>query len=159
MEIWNLDLSRFRMVEKKLVCKWSGFWMGSKIRKPDQLNLEKMAAIVSKTMWNPEKMSRFWMVWCPNGWDHSYRSFETQTVWNPIFKKPGFQMFLDFEWSDFRSPTVPLNWNTGQIRYKHPNCTSWYDFFYVTMFRRDRWKLFHQSLSNSERHPDQSTKL
>ena len=30
--------------------------------------------------------------------------FENQYIWNPILKKSGFQMFLDFEWSDIRSP-------------------------------------------------------
>ena len=30
--------------------------------------------------------------------------FENQTIWNLTSKKSGFQMFPDFEWSDFRSP-------------------------------------------------------
>ena len=30
--IWNPDLSVFRMVEKRLGCKWSGFQMASEIR-------------------------------------------------------------------------------------------------------------------------------
>ena len=32
-------------------------------------------------------------------------------IWNPTFKKSGFQMFPDFRWSDFRSPLY-LNSNT-----------------------------------------------
>ena len=32
------------------------------------------------------------------------RQFENWTIRNPTFKKSGFQMFPDFEWSDFRSP-------------------------------------------------------
>ena len=32
------------------------------------------------------------------------RPFENRTIWNPTFKKSGFQMFPDFKWSDFRSP-------------------------------------------------------
>ena len=31
------------------------------------------------------------------------RPFENRTIWNPTFEKTGFQMFLDFEWLDFRS--------------------------------------------------------
>ena len=30
--------------------------------------------------------------------------FENQTILNPTFKMSGFQMFLDFKWSNFRSP-------------------------------------------------------
>ena len=45
------------------------------------------------------------------GWDHSYsknltQPFEKWTIWNPIFKKFGFQMFPDFEWLDFKSPLI-----------------------------------------------------
>ena len=37
------------------------------------------------------------------------RQFENRTIWNPTFKKSGFQMFPDFEWSDIR---CPLYWIT-----------------------------------------------
>ena len=36
------------------------------------------------------------------------RPFENRTIWNPTFKKSGFQMFPDFKWSDFRSPLYLL---------------------------------------------------
>ena len=36
------------------------------------------------------------------------RPFENRTIWNPTFKKSGFQMFPDFKWSDFRSPLYSL---------------------------------------------------
>ena len=58
--IWNLDWSGFQMVEKRLVCKWSGFQMGSEI-------------------WS--KMSRFWKVQFSNGWDHSCN--HSPTLWKP----------------------------------------------------------------------------
>ena len=35
----------FQMVKKRLVCKWSGFYMGSEIRKPNHLKSGQMAAI------------------------------------------------------------------------------------------------------------------
>ena len=38
--------------------------------------------------------------------------FENRTIWNQIFKKPGFQMFPDSKLSDFRSP---LKWKTERI--------------------------------------------
>ena len=48
------------------------------------------------------------MVWVLNGWDcraiSKVQPFENRTNSNLIFKKSGFQMFLSFEWSDFRSP-------------------------------------------------------
>ena len=31
------------------------------------------------------------------------RPHENRTIWNPTFKKSGFQMFPDSKWSDFRS--------------------------------------------------------
>ena len=49
-----------------------GFWMGSEILKPSYLKSRQMAAILSQTIWNPDKMSRFRMVWFSNGWDYSY---------------------------------------------------------------------------------------
>ena len=50
------------MVKKRLVCKWSGFWMGSEIRKPNNLNSEQMALILSKPFEILTKMSGFPMV-------------------------------------------------------------------------------------------------
>ena len=41
--------------QKRLCCKWSGFQMGSKIRKPDHLRSRQMAANLSRTIWNPNK--------------------------------------------------------------------------------------------------------
>ena len=42
------DYSRFQMVKKRLVCKWSKFLMGSEIRKPYHLKSGPMATILSK---------------------------------------------------------------------------------------------------------------
>ena len=52
--IWN-------PVIKKLGFKWSGFWLGSEIRKPSHLNLDKFPQF-SKTIWNPDKN-----IWSLNG--------------------------------------------------------------------------------------------
>ena len=50
--------------------------MGSEIREPNHLKSGQVAGILSKT------------------------------IWNLTFKKFGLQMFADFEWLDFRPPTV-----------------------------------------------------
>ena len=48
------------------------------------------------------------MVWFSNGWDHSYAIVSWQL--NVLtFKKSGFQMFSDFEWSDFKSSLYVQN--------------------------------------------------
>ena len=39
-----------KMVKKRLGCKWSGFRMGSEIRKPNHLKSLQMAPILSKTI-------------------------------------------------------------------------------------------------------------
>ena len=39
--IWNPTLPGLWMVKKRLVCKWSGFWMGSEIRKPNHLKTDQ----------------------------------------------------------------------------------------------------------------------
>ena len=38
----------------------------------------------------------------------NYLTFENLTIWNPTFKKSGFQMFPNFEWSGFRSPLYSI---------------------------------------------------
>ena len=67
----------------------------------------------SPTIWMPDKWptfcqktSRFWIVQFLNGWDHSYQSFENQTIWNLIFKKSLFQMLPYFEMVKFQILTV-----------------------------------------------------
>ena len=84
-----------------------------------------------------------------NGWEHSY----ILTTWVLIFKKSGFQMFPEFEWSNFRSPL-----------YTDPDCiyflvsdywpkrtkssTNWPSLFHRTIFfskigidsRRCKWR-------------------
>ena len=50
--ILNLDEPRF---EKRLINKWSRVQMESEIHKPNHLKSRKMAAILSKTIWNPNK--------------------------------------------------------------------------------------------------------
>ena len=44
-----------QMVEKSLGSKWSGFQMGSEIRKPNHFKSKQMAAILHKTIWNLDK--------------------------------------------------------------------------------------------------------
>ena len=48
------DESIFQMVKKRLVCKWLKFWIASEIWKPDHLKSGEMAAILLKTIWNPD---------------------------------------------------------------------------------------------------------
>ena len=44
--------------QKEVGCKWSGFRMGSEILKPNHLKSRQMAAILSKTIRNPDKNIR-----------------------------------------------------------------------------------------------------
>ena len=67
--IWNLDLSRFWMVKMRLGFKWSRFWVGSEIRKPNHLKWQSFLS--KKTFEILIKMSGFWMVLFSNGWDCS----------------------------------------------------------------------------------------
>ena len=74
---------------------------------------------ISNWIWNLEaqpfeiriKMSEFWMVWLSNGWDYSFSHSLSPTIWNSTFKKCRFQMFPEFEWSDFRSPLYLTNFD------------------------------------------------
>ena len=95
--IWNLDSSGFRMVKKRLVWKWSKFWMGS-------WNPNKWPLFCPKPFKIQTKTSRFWMVRFSNGWDHSY-SYCYSLI--PLKTGP-FEIRssknLDFEWSNLRSP-------------------------------------------------------
>ena len=92
--------------QNSLGCKWSGFRMGSEIQKPNHLKSGQMAAILLKIIWNADKKHQdfewycFWMVGTiaiAKAW-----SFENRYIWNPTFKKSGFQMFPGFKWLDFR---------------------------------------------------------
>ena len=70
-----------------------------------------MAGTLSKNIRNPDKNVQF-----VNGWNHSFREavalpFENRTLWNPIFKRSGFVMFLDSEWLDFKSPFYLKKYN------------------------------------------------
>ena len=58
------------------------------------------------------------------------RPFENRTIWNPTFKKSGFQIFPEFKWSDLRSPVY---WTssvfgsfclvlTAWFELAHPSC-------------------------------------
>ena len=95
------------MVQNRLGGKWSGFWMGSEIRKPSHLKYGQMATNLSKNFWNPDKNARILnslIVECLRlKLCHTWL-FKNWTIWNPTFKMSGFQIFLDFKWSDFRSP-------------------------------------------------------
>ena len=55
VRIWNPDESRFPMVEKNLVCKWSWFQMCPEIWKPEHLKSSQMATIWPKNIWNLNK--------------------------------------------------------------------------------------------------------
>ena len=63
-----------------------------------------------KTIWNLDKNVRilngpvFWIVGTKAIAIAKALPFENLTIWNPTFKKSGFQMFPNFKWSDFRSP-------------------------------------------------------
>ena len=61
-------------IEKRLCCKWSKFWMGSAIWKPNHLKSGQMAFVFSKTIWNLDKNVRF-----SNGRDYSQSL--SPTVW------------------------------------------------------------------------------
>ena len=93
---------------KKLVCKWSVvFKMRSEIWKPDILKLGQAAAIFSKIVEIPTKMSEFPMVQLQKVGIIAItmaRRFEDQTTWNLIFKKSKFRVFPDFDEIYFRSP-------------------------------------------------------
>ena len=56
--IWNPTLSGFWMVKKRLVCKWSGFWMGSEIRKPNHLKTDQNGHHLLFTICNPNFLVR-----------------------------------------------------------------------------------------------------
>ena len=55
---WLTDKSGFWIVEIRLGYNWSGFWKGSEIQKPNHLKSGQMDAILSKTIWNPDKNVR-----------------------------------------------------------------------------------------------------
>ena len=76
-KFWDQDFKwlnklQYSGVKKRLVCKWSGFRMGSQIQKPTIWNLDKWTPFCQKTIWNLDKISIFWMVQTSNGWDLSY---------------------------------------------------------------------------------------
>ena len=125
MGIWNLDSSRFLIVKNRMVCKWYGFQKGSKIQKPDHLKSGQMVAIVSKTIWNPDKD-----VQILNGWDYSYRKsygpFENRTILKSDLQKSrfwmvGFQILAVFlPWWNLLSGqhSLSLLFNTGSVGLK-----------------------------------------
>ena len=90
------------MVQRRLGCKWSGFWMGSEIRKLNHLKSGQMANILSKTIWNLDRNVQFL-----NGWEFT-KQWGSE-IWP--FEIPPSKS-LDFKWSDFRSPLYnELVWN------------------------------------------------
>ena len=101
--IWNRDYSGFWMVKKRLGCKRSGFQMGSEIRKPNPLKYGRMAAILSKTIWNPDKNVHFewsglWMVGTIAMAIVKAWPFEIQPSKSPDFKCQLFLFFQDIWW-------------------------------------------------------------
>ena len=75
--------------ENGLDFEWDLKYKSSTIR-----NLDKWSTFYQKPFEIRTKMSRFGMV----------QPFENWNISNPIFKKFGLEMFLEFEWLDFRSP-------------------------------------------------------
>ena len=71
--IWNTDKSGFWMVEKRLVCKWPGFWMGSEIWTNGPFG-QKPNEIWTKTY-------GFGTVRVSNGWDCHYPMQGKQGHW------------------------------------------------------------------------------
>ena len=77
--IWNPDTPRFQMVIKRLVCKWSSFWIGS-----GSLGNLKSGQKLPDFKWS--SFQNCWEIWFP--------------------KSREFECFPDFEGSDFRSPCI-----------------------------------------------------
>ena len=50
----------FDLSKKVRVFKWSRYWMGSDIWKPDHLKFIPMVIILSKTIWHPSKSVQIW---------------------------------------------------------------------------------------------------
>ena len=77
---------------KRSVCKWSRFWMGTEIWKPDHLKSRQMLPFCQNPLEIWTKMSIFLMVWFSNSRDHSFAwIFENQTFGNLISNVFGFQ--------------------------------------------------------------------
>ena len=95
------------MSKKRLGYKWSTFWMGSKIWKPNHLKSGQMVAILSKIILIWAKMSGFQMVRFSNGWDYSYNL----TILKPEHLK-----------SDLKKVRIPIFWG-----FQIPNelCNLW----------------------------------
>ena len=56
--IWNPTLSGFWMVQKRLACKWSGFRIGSEIRKPNHLKTDQNGRHLVFTIWHTDFLVR-----------------------------------------------------------------------------------------------------
>ena len=107
---WLLEctVGDLKSVKLRLVCIRSVFWKRSEIRKTDHLKSEQMAAFLSKSILIQTETSGFEMA-LTIAIDVG-RSFKNWIIWNVIVKKTKFQMFLDFEWPDFRSPLNKRHW-------------------------------------------------
>ena len=71
-------------------------WISNGIWNPEAQPFENRPRHFVFTIWNP--------VFCPDlEWScfqmAKSRPFENQTIWKPTFKKVGFQIIPDFEWS------------------------------------------------------------
>ena len=81
-EMWtSLD---FKWLKRGWVAKGPDFEWDLKSGSPTIWYPDKF---LSKTIWNPNKTSEFWMVWFSNGWDYSYSHSLSLTIWNPTIKK------------------------------------------------------------------------
>ena len=68
------------------------FGLDFEMRKPNFLKLQPMATILSKTIWNPDKIPDFLMVQFSIAWPFKTRPSEILS-----------SISVDFEWSDFKS--------------------------------------------------------
>ena len=78
----------------------SNFEWDLKYRNPTIWNLDKWLSFCQKPFKIWKKKFGLWMVWFWNGLKHGY----SPTLWQTQHLKPIFNLFLDFERSNFRSP-------------------------------------------------------
>ena len=92
IKVWILNGQK--EVGLQMVLILNGIWNP----KPPSFEIQTNGHHLSKTIEIWTETFGFWMVRT-----NLARTFEKRTIWNPTFKKPGFQMFPYIEWSNFRS--------------------------------------------------------
>ena len=144
------------MVKKRLGCKWSWFWKGAEIQKPNHLKSGQMATIMSKTIWNPDKWPPFCKknIWnrdknvqILNGPDHSNSHSLSPTIWKPYYlkfnlQKVRFSNVSVIKWLNFRSyctPKLCLQFRMTSTLTLPPNCASCsMDYYILVAYRLDQ---------------------